>query len=161
VDERPVEPNREEKSISAEETFAQDIRESRLLTAQLCGLSDRAASRLRAQKLYAGSVTVKIRRADFTTYTRQCPLEPNTHDTALIRKLAKHLLEEWLRENPGAAVRLLGVGVSKLSAERQGDLFETEAPQGSRLDAAIDGIRGRFGAAVLTRASLLSPRDRH
>jgi DNA polymerase-4 len=160
IDERPVEPNREEKSISAEETFAQDIRETQLLTARLCGLSDRAASRLRSQKLCTGSVAVKIRRADFSTYTRQCPIEPPTHDTALIRELAKRLLDAWLRENPGAAVRLLGVGVSKLDAERQGDLFETESPKGSRLDAAIDGIRGRFGAAVLTRASLLSSRDR-
>ncbi len=160
VDERQVVPNREEKSISAEETFAQDIRATQLLTAHLCGLSDRAASRLRSQNLFAGSVTVKIRRADFSTYTRQCPLEPTTHDTAVIRNQAKRLLDAWLRENSGAAVRLLGVGVSQLSAQRQADLFETEPAKGSRLDAAIDGIRGRFGAAVLTRASLLSPRDR-
>jgi len=70
-DERPVEPNREEKSISAEETFAVDIRGSASLAVQLLRLADRATSRLRAHELAAGSVRIKVRRADFTTYTRQ------------------------------------------------------------------------------------------
>jgi len=51
-------------------------------------------------------------------------------------------------------VRLLGVGVGRLQTLRQGDLFG-EGHQGSRLDATIDGIRGRFGSTLLTRASLL------
>src|SRR5579859_8048731 len=71
LDDRPVEPNREEKSISAEETFATDIRGVAPLAVRLLRLADRVASRLRAQNLAAGRVSVKIRRADFTTYTRQ------------------------------------------------------------------------------------------
>ena len=51
LDDRPVEPNREEKSISAEETFAADIRSPSQLVRELMGLADRAASRLRAQEL--------------------------------------------------------------------------------------------------------------
>jgi hypothetical protein len=51
-------------------------------------------------------------------------------------------------------VRLLGVGVGSLQTLRQGDLF-AGSQQESRLDATIDGIRGRFGSALLTRASLL------
>src|ERR1700682_5738500 len=83
LDDRPVEPNREEKSISAEETFATDIRGIAPLAVHLLRLADRAASRLRAQKLTAGRVSVKIRRADFTTYTRQRALGP-TQDTAVV-----------------------------------------------------------------------------
>src|ERR1700743_809770 len=61
LDDRPVEPDREEKSISAEETFDQDIREPKALKAQLVHLADRTASRLRAHNLLAGTVNVKIR----------------------------------------------------------------------------------------------------
>jgi DNA polymerase-4 len=153
IDERPVVPDREEKSISAEETFRADIHEAAELERQLGQLADRTASRLRAHALAAGTVWVKIRRRDFTTYTRQRGV-PATQETAVISGIAQDLLREWLRLQPGAEVRLLGVGVGDLQAPRQADLFDTGA-QESRLDATIDGIRGRFGTAVLTRASLL------
>jgi DNA polymerase IV len=154
IDDRPVEPNREEKSISAEETFDLDIHEAAELERQLTHLADRTATRLRAHALAAGKVTVKIRRRDFTTYTRQRIVEPPTQETSVIAGMAQILLKEWLRNQPNAAVRLLGVGVARLQTLRQGDLFG-EGQQGSRLDATIDGIRGRFGSTLLTRASLL------
>jgi len=156
-DDRPVVADREEKSISAEETFADDIRGVAPLTAQLLHLADRAASRLRAQSLASGCVSVKIRRADFTTYSRQRALHPATQDTALIAAAAKALLEQWLAKQPKAAVRLLGVGVSDLQMLPQRDLFAGGPQPVSRLDSAIDGIRERFGSAMLTRASRLRP----
>ena len=67
------------------------------------------------------------------------------------------LLERWLAAQPGAAVRLLGVGVSDLRMPQQADLFADGPARVSRLDSAIDGIRDRFGAGMLTRASLLAP----
>ena len=154
LDDRPVEPNREEKSISAEETYATDIRGAPQLIAQLVHLADRATSRLRAHQLVAGTVIVKIRRTDFTTYSRQRSLGSLTQDTAVVSAAAKTLLEEWLASQPGAAVRLLGVGVSDLQSVQQWELF-AGSPTSSRLDRAIDGIRGRFGEKLLTRASLL------
>lgn len=157
IDERPVEAEREEKSISAEETYAVDIHGAAELARQLTNLADRTAARLRAHGLAAGSVTVKIRRGDFTTYTRQRTLHPHTQDTASISGMAQTLLDEWRRLQPHAAVRLLGVGVGDLQELRQADLF-SGAPQESRLDATVDGIRERFGDAVLTRASLLPHR---
>jgi DNA polymerase-4 len=154
IDDRPVEPNREEKSISAEETFDLDVHQAAELERQLTHLADRTATRLRAHSLAAGKVTVKIRRRDFTTYTRQRTVEPPTQETSVIAGMAQILLKEWLRSQPNAAVRLLGVGVGRLQTLRQGDLFG-EGHQGSRLDATIDGIRVRFGSTLLTRASLL------
>jgi len=154
VDDRPVEPNREEKSISAEETFAVDIRGAAELERQLTQLADRAAARLRAHALAAGLVTIKVRRGDFTTYTRQRPVLPPTQETAVICGVAQSLLKDWLRSQPHAAVRLLGVGVGDLQIQRQADLFAGDAPP-SRLDATVDGIRERFGKSLLTRASLL------
>jgi DNA polymerase-4 len=156
IDERPVVPDREEKSISAEETFRVDIHEVAELERQLGQLADRTASRLRAHSLAAGTVWVKIRRRDFTTCTRQRGVPP-TQETAVISAVAQGLLREWLRLQPGAEVRLLGVGVGDLQTPRQADLFDAGA-QESRIDATMDDIRGRFGTAVLTRASLL-PRN--
>jgi DNA polymerase-4 len=154
-DERPVEPDVQEKSISAEETFAVDIRGDVEPRRQIVHLADRAASRLRAQDLAAGCVTVKIRRGDFTTYTRQRSVRPPTQDTAIVTQLAQALLAEWLDAQPNAPIRLLGVGVGDLQPLTQGDLFTAARPHDARLDAAIDGIRERFGATLVTRASLL------
>jgi DNA polymerase-4 len=157
IDERPVEPEREEKSISAEETYAIDIRDRGELESQLLHLADRATTRLRAHDLAAGKVTVKIRRADFRTYTRQRAVAPPTQDTAVVSRVAQLLLAEWLTAQPSAAIRLLGVGCGHLQTLRQSDLFAAlpAGPRDSRLDAAVDGIRHRFGADLVTRASLL------
>jgi len=157
LDDRPVEPDREEKSISAEETFAADIHAAADLTAQIVRLADRTASRLRAHRLLAGTVNVKIRRADFTTYTRQRSMQPPTQETAILSAAAQSLLSAWVRTQPRAGVRLLGVGVSGLQPLRQSDLFSGALPDsGARLDSAVDGIRERFGEGLLTRASLLA-----
>jgi DNA polymerase-4 len=158
LDDRPVEPDREEKSISAEETFAVDIREMARLAVELQRLADRAASRLRKHDLAAGRVSVKIRRGDFTTFTRQRALSQPTQDTAVVSATARGLLQEWSAAHPNATVRLLGVGLSNLRTLQQPDLFAGVPAAGSRLDAVIDGIRDRFGTTLLTRASLL-PRD--
>jgi DNA polymerase-4 len=155
LDDRPVEPGRAEKSISAEETYAADIRGGALLGIEILRLADRAASRLRAQGLAAATVSVKIRRGDFTTFSRRRALGCATQDTAVVSTVARTLLGEWLADQPNAPIRLLGVGVGGLQTPQQADLFAGSAAQGCRLDAAIDGIRDRFGRSMLTRASLL------
>jgi DNA polymerase-4 len=154
IDDRPVQPDREEKSISAEDTFATDIRNHGELYVELLRLADRTASRLRAHDLFAATVNVKIRRADFVTFTRQRTLGAASNDTGVITGAAKELLAAWLTAQPRAAIRLLGVGVSDLQEGMQQDLFlAADAPTG--LDSTVDGIRERFGKASMTRASLL------
>ena len=154
LDDRPVQPDREEKSISAEDTFATDIRNHADLQIELLRLADRTASRLRSHELFAATVNVKIRRADFATFTRQRALGAPTNDTGVIAGAAKELLAAWLNAQPRAAVRLLGVGVSDLQAGMQQDLFSAAGVPAS-LDNTVDGIRERFGRGSLTRASLL------
>ncbi len=155
IDERPVEPDRDEKSISAEETFSTDLRGRKDIERQALRLADRTCIRLRASGLSAGCVVIKVRRSDFATYTRQRAVWPPTQDTAVISRIALELLSEWVDGQPKAAVRLLGVGVDDLQTLRQSDLFSAAAPKNSRLDATLDGIRERFGGALVTRASLL------
>ncbi len=154
IDDRPVVADREDLSISAEETFDTDLSNPARIEAELLALADRASARLRAKGLAAGCVAVKVRRADFATFTRQQQLEPATQDRRVIGRAATDLLRRWRAEQPRARVRLLGVGVSELAPATQFDLFASGAvPQPPALDSAVDAIRRRFGDAGLTRAS--------
>ncbi len=148
IDDRPVVTDAEEKSISAEDTFARDIQDVAHLHRELTALADRVSSRLRARNLTAGIVDIKIRRHNFETFSRQKSLGNRTHDNTLIVRVARELLGRWLAEHPGARIRLLGVGVTDLATEEQLDLFT--APPG-KLDATVDSIRARFGKSALSR----------
>jgi DNA polymerase-4 len=154
IDERPVQPDLEEKSISAEDTFATDIAEVRSLQHQLARLADLAATRLRARGLMAGCVGVKIRRGDFTTFTRQRAVAPPTCEGRAVAGVSAELLARWLAANPGAKLRLLGVVLTELTPASQLGLFEEARPQ-SRLDAALDEARARFGSRALRRGNTI------
>jgi DNA polymerase-4 len=160
IDERPVMSEWDERSISAEETFSTDLRDHERMRAEVLRLADRASQRMRAQNLATGCVQVKIRRADFTTFTRQKRFEPSTTDSRTIAKIAGELLLAWLEEQPAARVRLLGVGVNHLHAADQLDLFgaagpAAAAPGATALDATVDLIRERFGNLAVRRGSAL------
>ena len=156
IDERPVIADWDEKQISAEETFDNDITDRTRLHAELARLTDRMATRLRAGGWLAGRVTVKIRRKDFKTYTRQCAVKPATQETRPLAAAAAQLLDSWLKEQPQAAIRLLGVGGGDLTEASQLDLFAApESRRNQHLDQAIDDIRSRFGSDALARASSL------
>jgi len=153
IDDRPVLSSRADKSISAEETFATDLQELAAMHRELLGLSEKTAGRLRAKELVAGTIQVKIRAADFSTFTRQRTLRPPGNGTEQLYEAAKGLLHNWLVEYPGARVRLLGVGGSALVKDAQPDLFAPDIPAGgSQLDQTVDNIRDRFGDLSLGRA---------
>jgi len=159
VDDRPVAPQRDEKSISAEQTFDTDIVDRGELHRRLAALSERTAARLRKAGRTAATLRVKIRSADFRTFTRQCGLVPATSNTDRIIAAARSVLDSWLDENPGAAIRLLGVGGAALAEDGQQDLFAATAGDGAdTVDRAVDEIRDRFGTASLARARSLDRR---
>jgi DNA polymerase-4 len=156
IDDRPVVPSRAEKSISAEETFETDLSDRGDMERQLLRLADRTSARLRKARLAAGTVQVKIRQSDFKTFTRQKSLQPPGNGTDQIFELARAMLRDWLARNPGARIRLLGVGGSKLAPAGQDDLFAGhDATPGSGVDRAVDEIRDRFGNTALGRARTL------
>jgi DNA polymerase-4 len=152
LDERPVLPEVEEKSLSAEDTFEHDIADARTLQRQLARLADLAASRLRARQLTAGCIGVKIRRDDFATFTRQRAVSPPTCEARAVTGVAAELLTRWLAVNPGAKLRLLGVVLTELIPGAQLGLFE-EARLSGRLDATLDEARERFGSRALRRGN--------
>ncbi len=156
IDDRPVIADVAEKQISSEETFETDIRDHERLHAALARLAERTAARLRTRQLKAGQVAVKIRRRDFTTFTRQKSFNPATQETRLITQVAAELLRGWFEEQPRVAVRLLGVGVGRLAPAQQLDLFTLrENAVAGNLDQAVDGIREKFGERSLKRGSSL------
>lgn len=171
IDDRPVQPDLEEKSLSAEDTFALDIGDPRRLEAQLSRLADLACERLRARGLMAGRVGVKIRRHDFATFTRQRAIAPPTHEGLTVRNVAQELLSRWLTEHAGAKLRLLGVVLTDLSPAAQLGLFDADRqprrygrlmsiPGGKgardpRLDSALDEVRARFGRDALRRGDTI------
>ncbi|HEX6571606.1 MAG TPA: hypothetical protein VF055_06250, partial [Steroidobacteraceae bacterium] len=76
-------------------------------------------------------------------------------------RIATELLDGWLRTQPRAALRLLGVGLSDLAEEVQADLFAApESTRNRQLDAAVDKIRQKFGSVALKAASSIKPGDR-
>jgi DNA polymerase IV len=154
VDERPVLPEVEEKSLSAEETFEHDIGAPGDLRRQLACLADLAASRLRARGLITGCIGVKIRRYDFVTFTRQRAVSPPTCEARAVAGVAAELLARWLSANPGAKLRLLGVVLTELMPAAQLGLFE-DTRRAGRLDAALDEARARFGSRALRRGNTI------
>ena len=156
IDDRPVVPTREEKSISAEETYDKDLATRESMDRELLRLTERTATRLRKAGLAAGTIQIKIRQSDFKTYTRQRSVRPPANGTDQIYAVARDLLGTWLGKNPGAKIRLLGVGGGNLAPVEQPDLFAGARTENT-IDKAVDEIRDRFGNDLLGRARTLDP----
>jgi DNA polymerase-4 len=132
-DDRPVEPDRETKSVSSEGTYDTDLTDRSLMEHLLTRQATDVATRLRKQGLSGRTVTIKVRLHDFTTLNRSTTLPSPTDSAATVARLARRLLADL---DTSGGVRLLGVGVSGLADWIQEDLFgeteeeaEPEAPE--------------------------------
>lgn len=123
IDRRAVEPERETKSISTEETFEYDVRDERRLIDVLKEQSRELAAKLEREGCSASTVGVKIKRADFRTFGRQTHLCEPTRDVRRIFRAAVWCLRR--ADLHGTPVRLLGLRVASLTAgePRQIGLF--------------------------------------
>ncbi len=158
IDDRPVVPEREAKSISHETTFEQDIDDQQVLRAWLLDLTQQVAWRIRRHRLRGRLVHLKVRFADFSTITRSQTLPAPTDITQELWQIADEMLCQRLPAGH-LPVRLLGMGVGSLdeSGVRQGLLFgQDERQRQAGLDAMTDQIRERFGSSALRCAASLS-----
>lgn len=119
-DDRPVQAVREAKSISVEDTFAEDLVDRDQIVAVIDRDSATVAARVRKAGLFARTVTIKVRLGDFTTWTRSRTLEGATDSAERIRSVARGLLAGLAIES---GVRLLGVGVANFTTAAQEELF--------------------------------------
>ncbi len=161
IDPRKVVSDSQAKSISNETTFEMDISKRSRLRNSLLELTEQVAFRLRQQGLYARTVQIKLRFADFKTITRSRSLATHTQTTKELWNVVQELLEKALAGR-GRAIRLLGVGASGLSRQvsvvRQADLFSDPAQEKQQeIDRLADDIRHRFGALSLRRGAGYKP----
>lgn len=156
IDERPVESDRHVKSIGHEETFEQDLTDAPQVRAEVVRLADAVASRLRAAGVAARTVTLKIRRSDFSTVTRSVtPPEPLDTGPALVRALDPLIADLDL----SLGVRLVGVSGSNLGhAGVQLRLEVLDAAAESDAARVVDRVRERFGSDAIGLASGLGRR---
>ncbi|MGH9041071.1 MAG: DNA polymerase IV [Acidimicrobiia bacterium] len=154
-DERPVEPDRETKSISAEETFPRDVYDPDALRAEAQRLAGRVGERLRANGLAGRTVTVKVRYPDFQTITRSAT---TTDPTASGTDIARQAVELLARAELGRGVRLLGVSVSNLVSAPAVQLTLDEVPVDEAVERAVEAVKSRFGDGAL---GIVHPPDAH
>jgi DNA polymerase IV len=157
IDNDPVVPQREAKSISHETTFEQDIDDLEVLRAWLVDLTEQVAWRLRRNGLKGRTVHLKVRFADFSLITRSQTLPEPTNVTDELWHTADETLCNRLPTNH-LPVRLIGLGVSGFdtTGQVQGLLFgQDERKKQMDLDEAADQIREKFGSSALRRAASL------
>lgn len=150
IDNNPVEPYRERKSLSTEDTFHQDTTDIVFLRSVLCGMVERLAYQLRSEQWLTSSVTVKIRYSNFDTETRQVALAYTSADHTLTKAVLEAFEKLYQRR---MSLRLVGVRFSKLvRGSYQINLFE-DTQEMMSLYMAMDRIKNRFGSDAVMRCS--------
>ncbi len=152
IDNTPIVPYSESKSISKERTFTEDTLDLRMIRNMLIDMCDKLSFELRASGRLTSVITVKIRYADFNTFTKQCKISYTAQDNAL-GKYALQLFDKVYERRQ--LIRLIGVKFSGLvHGSYQISLFDDNLER-IRLLQEMDGIRKRFGSDVIGRASAL------
>lgn len=149
IDNSPVEPYNERKSISTEETFDTDTIDVTFLKALLVKMVEKLAFQLRTENKLTACVTVKLRYSNFDTHTTQCRIPYTSNDHTLIAR-AKELFDKLYERR--MLVRLLGVRFSHLvGGGHQINLFE-DSEEIINLYQAMDKMRQKFGDGAVQRA---------
>ena len=149
----------EAKSLSHNQTFGHDTNDREQLQSTLSHLCQKASKRLRDAGLFARTVTLTLRFADFTTITRSQTLaEPSDLDTVFLKTIRDLFSRSW---NGSAMLRLVGVALSSFSAgSGQLDLLDPGRREKlERLARTTDRLRDRFGFSKLQLGGSLNRRD--
>ncbi len=150
IDETPVIPYHEQKSISTENTFGADTIDLQFINSELVRMTERIGFELRQQNRLTGCVTVKIRYSDFETVTKQMSISYTSSDHVLLEKVKELFNKLYDRR---LLIRLIGVRFSHLvSGNYQISLFD-DTQEMISLYQAIDSIKSQFGWQYLMRGS--------
>jgi len=151
IDPRDVREEDRVKSIGHEHTFEEDETDWERIEDSLMWLSEKVSRRMRRNGYKGRTVTLKIRLADFSTFTRAVTLERPTN---YVEDLYRNAVQKAGEFKPGRqAIRLIGIQVSNLECEEQQlDLFSgthTDTDNKERLHTAVDAIKDRFGETAI------------
>jgi DNA polymerase-4 len=150
IDETPVIPYHEQKSISTENTFQTDTIDIDFLHAQLVRMTESIAFQLRQQNKLTGCVTIKLRYSNFETFTKQLSIAYTNSDHILLQT-AKELFAKLYDRR--LLVRLLGVRFTNLvPGNYQISLFD-DTQEMIRLYQAVDSVKKQFGEGLLMRGA--------
>ena len=158
IDDRPVVPSREAKSVGHEQTFREDLKDPDHVRAIMLTQAEDVARRLRHKQLQARGVTVKIRFGDFQTITRSSTLDRPTDLTDEIYHPALELFNKWA-QTAFQPVRLIGVTAGPLTHEPpQQDLFaDPQREKKKQVEQTLDEIKSKFGKRAVHRGQ--TPND--
>jgi len=150
IDETPVVPYSERKSISTENTFSQDTIDIQNIRSVLSGMVEKLCYQLRHEKWLTSTVSIKIRYANFDTETKQCRIPYTSADHTLLRYVLELFNKVYTRR---MRIRLIGVRFTGLvHGLHQMDLFE-DTEELISLYQTIDHLKDRFGPSTVGRAS--------
>ena len=155
IDNTPVIPYNERKSISNERTFNIDTIDVQKLRDTLTAMTDTLCYQLRMGNKMTGCVSIKIRYSDFQTYSKQMRIAYTSADHILLPTVMELFNKLYTRR---ILVRLIGIKFSHLvGGHYQIDLFDDNQKR-LGLYKSLDHIRNRFGASSIMRASTLDVR---
>ncbi|KFF01375.1 DNA polymerase IV [Chryseobacterium formosense] len=150
IDDTPVVPYSERKSISTEDTFSEDTIDVQQIKSILSGMVEKLAFQLRQEKWLTSTVTVKIRYSNFDTETKQCKIPYTSSDHTLLRAVLELFHKVYTRR---MRIRLIGIRFTGLvHGSHQMDLFE-DTEELISLYQTMDRIKNRFGTSSVGRAS--------
>ena len=154
-DYRDVTPEEPDRSISAAETFAQDLDNPEEILTEFLRLTARATARLRDRDLFAKTISIKVRFADFSTINRSKTLPLPIDSTHDVYEVVKGLYQALRIER--ARLRLVGVSLENLSEGAPHQMMLGEREVGWRqAEGAMDQARARFGKGSVRPARLIS-----
>ena len=157
-DYRDVILSQPEKSISAAQTFERDIDDPEIILQEFLRLVEKATARLRERSLFAKTISIKVRYADFTTLTRSKTLPlaiDSAHQTyAVVKNLYTALGID------GARLRLVGVALENLQEMAPEQLLLGARERGWReAESAMDKAQARFGQGSVRPGRLVEPEE--
>lgn len=153
IDLSPVEPHSNPKSISAEETFSEDVDSIAELEKMLLSQSEEVGRELRELGFKGRTVTLKIKFTDFKTITRSRTLPEPFDTTQLLFDTGRQLLRE---QKLTSKVRLIGIGISSFSTGyRQMTMAPAADNRQERVDRALDCLHTRFSNDIVVRGRML------
>ena len=157
-DYRDVIPDEPEKSIGNEETFARDIDSPEEILREFLRMTEKATARLRERNLFAKTISIKIKFADFTSITRSKTVPLAIDGTQEVYEIVKKLY--LALRNDGARIRLVGVSLGNLTEASPVQLEFGAREKGWRdADTAIDKAKARFGRESVRPGRLIEPEE--
>ncbi len=157
IDNNPVEPYSDRKSISTETTFDTDTTDRSFIDSLLVAMSSDLGHKIRREQRFAATIAIKIRYNNFETVSRQLTISATQSDAEVVAAVRELFAKVYTHNTP---IRLIGIRLGNLASEKgQAGLFDN-SEQTDKLYSALDSIKQKFGASSVKPAATLHLKKR-